>query len=311
MLKKLILIFILISGISYSLTAQEFKNEFSVISDNDAYLWYGQDRYYTNGLFVNYRRAKQSTESSKIEKRIYGISFGQKMYNPISGYSPNPLYHDRPFAAYLYGAPSLSLYYKNEQILKADLEVGVIGPKALGKQTQTLLHKIVGFYEISGWEYQIGNDIGLNANLNYIKLITRDDKKSVDLSLDSYLRLGTTFDAIGLGVMFRAGKINSLPYSAIYSARTGKQEEHKKEVFFYAKPQLNYVTYDATIEGSISKHNSPITYNVKPWVFSQLVGFNYSTPHLTIDYHLIFNSKEIKSWAKAHQYGSIGLAYRF
>lgn len=316
MYKKLVLATIAILAIVYGSYAQEYKNEFGFKSDNDAYLWYGQDRYYTNGLFVYFRHAiDQQQLKGKLEKVTYEISAGQKMYNPLSGYRPDPTTHDRPFAAHLFGGIQTNFFYKNESLLKFGLNVGTVGPDALGEDAQDLLHSIVGFYEVQGWNYQIANNFAANANVQFAKLLHRSSDNVVDFTLDTYANVGTTYNGAGIGVVFRAGDINQLFNSAHYNAgiSNGSKTEKlkKKEFYFYAKPQLNYVAYDATVQGSLFNDDSPVTFGVKPLVFAQSLGFNYSSPRFTIDYSVIFQSKEIKSTAKAHQYGSISMYYRF
>lgn len=318
MYKKLVLATFAILAIVHGSYAQEYKNEFGFKSDNDAYLWYGQDRYYTNGLFVYFRRATKSPKKeSYLEKFIYEVNIGQKMYNPSSGYRPDPATHDRPFAAHLFGGIKANFYYKNESLLKFGFNYGTVGPDALGEEAQDLLHSIVGFYKVQGWDYQIANEITGNFDVQFAKLLHRSSDKVVDFTLDTYANFGTTYNGAGIGVVFRAGDINQLFNSNHYNAAIGnknKTEKFKqKEFYFYAKPQLNYVAYDATVEGSLflASDKSPVTFGVKPLVFSQALGFNYSSPRFTIDYSLIFRSKEIKSDAKAHQYGSISMYYRF
>ncbi|SOD11217.1 lipid A deacylase LpxR family protein [Pedobacter xixiisoli] len=316
MYKKLVLAALAILAIVYGSYAQEYKNEFGFKSDNDAYLWYGQDRYYTNGLFVYFRRAvDQQKLKRNLEKATYEISAGQKMYNALSGYRPDPATHDRPFAAHLYGGLQTSLFYKNESLLKVGVNFGTVGPDALGEEAQDLLHRIVGFYQVQGWDYQIANDFAANANVQFAKLLHRSSDNVVDFTLDTYANLGTTYNGAGVGVVFRAGDINqlfnSVHYNASISNKSKTEKLKKKEFYFYAKPQLNYVAYDATVQGSLFNDNSPVTFDVKPLVFSQSLGFNYSSPRFTIDYSLIFLSKEIKSTARAHQYGSISMYYRF
>ncbi len=316
MYKKLVLAIFAVLSLFFSSYAQEYKNEFGFKSDNDAYLWYGQDRYYTNGLFIYFRHAlDQQKLKGELEKVTYEISAGQKMYNPISGYRPNPATHDRPFAGYLYGGLQANFFYKKESLFKVGVQLGTIGPDALGEEAQDLLHSIVGFYKVQGWEYQIANDFAANANFQYAKLLHRNDNKNVDFTLDSYANIGTTYNAAGVGLVFRTGELNQLFNSAHYNASIGNKSKteklKKKELYFYAKPQLSYIAYDATVQGSMFNDNSPVTFGIKPLVFSQTLGFNYSSPRFTIDYSLIFLSKEIKSTAKAHQYGSISMYYRF
>ncbi|MNL64556.1 hypothetical protein D3C87_1887820 [compost metagenome] len=57
--------------------------------------------------------------------------------------------------------------------------------------------------------------------------------------------------------------------------------------------------------------NDPVTFGAKPLVFAQQIGFNYSSQRFTFDFGMIFKTKEVKSTAKAHQYGSISMFYRF
>src|SRR5690606_33581513 len=135
--------------ISFGQNAPSFyKNEFGFKTENDAYLAIKQDRYYTNGLFLFFRSALKPTaqqDTSKVVKKIWSVSAGQKMYNAQSGYVPNINYIDRPFAGYLYGSASLQWLLKNENIFKAEIQGGILGPSALGEEGQELYHKLFGF----------------------------------------------------------------------------------------------------------------------------------------------------------------------
>ncbi len=309
--------FFLLLSILFHATAnsQSFKNEFGFRSDNDAYLLYGQDRYYTNGLFLYFRHAtKQKDHSAKLEKFIYEISAGQEMYNPKSGYAPLPTLHDRPFAAYLYGGIGANFYYSNESVWRFSLKGGTVGPDALGEDAQQLLHRLVGFYQIKGWEYQIVNEKTLNASVNFAKKLYRGPGAQMDLSLDTYLNAGTTFNGAGVGILFRAGNVNPLYQSASFHSRLSNRKEGLApaiESFFYLRPQFHYVMYDATVSGSLFDRKSPIVFDTKPLVFAQQIGYNFSSSRFTIDFSLLFKSKEIKSKALPHQYGTIALFYRF
>ncbi|TKB99815.1 lipid A deacylase LpxR family protein [Pedobacter cryotolerans] len=302
--------------LSSSLFAQSYKNEFGFKSDNDAYLFYGQDRYYTNGLFIYFRHATdQQKLGGNLEKLTYEITAGQKMFNAISGNVPDPAKQDRPFAGYLYAGGNVNLFYKSEKILKVGLEAGTVGPNSLAEDGQKLLHDLVGFYEIDGWQYQISNEFAVNLSTQYTQLLHRSAKKDVDFSFEGYANVGTTFSGAGAGVLFRAGKINQLFNSgytnSVISNNAKTEKLVKRETFFYAKPQLNFVAYDATIQGSMFNNDSPITFGRKPLVFAQQLGVNYSTPRFTLDFGLIFKSKEVKSSAKANKYGMISMFYRF
>lgn len=296
--------------------AQTYKNEFGFKSDNDSYLGQGSDRYYTNGLFINFRHAADQQKLKEgLEKKTYEFSAGQKMYNPYSGYAPDPAFQDRPFAGYLYLEGAMNLFYSNESILKLGAQVGTTGPNSLAEDGQKLLHRVAGFYEIEGWDYQIKNELTLNLAAQYTKLITRTADQAVELSFEGYGNLGTTFSGAGAGLLFRAGSLNQLFNAAYTNAVIGNNAKTKalvkREFFFYAKPQLNVVAYDATIQGSLFNNNSPVTFDQKPVVFAQQLGLDYSSQRFTVDFGVIFKTKELKSSARAHQYGSISMFYRF
>ncbi len=296
--------------------AQTYKNEFGFKSDNDSYLGQGSDRYYTNGLFIDFRRAfDQQKLKAGLEKKTYEISAGQKMFNPYSGYAPDPNRQDRPFAGYLYVGGALNWFHVNESILKTSIELGTTGPNSLAEDGQELLHKTVGFYALDGWQYQVKNELAINLSAQYTKLLTRVADNAVDFSFEGYANAGTTFSGAGAGLIFRGGALNQLFNSAYTNSVIGHNAKTKalvkREIFFYAKPQLNFIAYDATVQGSMFNNDSPVTFGVKPVVFAQQLGLNYSSQRFTIDYSVLFKTKEIKSNARAHQWGALTMYYRF
>jgi len=291
-----------------------FKNEFGFKSDNDAYLFYGQDRYYTNGLMLYFRHATDQRKlGEKLEKFIYEVTAGQKMFNPQGGNVPNLNFHDRPFAGYLYAGASANFFYKKESILKTSLELGTVGPRSLGEDAQKLLHRVVGFYEINGWEYQIKNRLTANLGLQYTRLLHRSEYNKIDFSLEGYANVGTTFNGAGAGILMRTGNINQLFQSGYTNSAIGTVLKSAKlvtsETFFYAKPQLNFVASDGTIQGTLL--NTDRKFEVKPLVFAQQLGFNYSSQRFTFDFGVLFKTKEVKNIIHAHQYGTISMFYRF
>ncbi len=304
---------------TFFLQAQQrnYQNEIGFQSDNDAYLAQGSDRYYTNGLFLYFRHAIQTdTASKKLFGKTLGFEAGQKMYNPQSASVPDSRYIDRPFAAYLYLGSSLQYLFKNESVLKLGLQLGVTGPAALGRQAQEFIHRTFGFYPPYGWQYQIQNNIGVNLSANYDHLFFRDDW--FDLSGNSYGNLGTTFTGAGAGIMLRFGEFNSLYHSISTSGLTAKnrsiKEAHPREVFFYLKPTLNYIAYDATVQGGLfnqHKDTGEITGNLVPFVFSQEVGGALSAGHWAFNLAAVFKTREVKEMVRVHQWGTATILYRF
>jgi len=311
----LLLPFCLLSSLAGFSQDKNFKNEFGFRTDNDAYLAYGQDRYYTNGLFIRFRHAmKQNPEHARLAKKIWEAEAGQYMYNPYSGSTDNIQNVDRPYAAYLYGGFKMSWFKTNEDVFNVSVQAGTIGPRALGKEAQETLHSVVGFYKITGWQYQVKNEPGLNTSVDYSHLLARTGRDA-DIIFQSYAKLGNTFSGAGISALLRAGSINDLIHSASSNGRISnsiRDTMPSKEFFFFARPSLHFVGYNATIQGPLfSDDKGPVTYDPKRLLFSQELGVMYAKKRWTVDFSLTFQSREIETQFKSHQYGSIGMYYRF
>lgn len=307
----LILIFFSFKGFSQK---KYYQNELGFCSDNDAYLGTKQDRYYTNGLFINFRRAIEGKKDTSV-KKIWGVSIGQEMYNARSGHVELIENVDRPFAGYLYAGGSLHWLKPNENSLKLEAQIGTIGPSALGKEGQTLLHKIVGFYPIDGWQYQVKDELGLNLKANLHYLLFRNKSKTLDFSLPINANFGNTFTGLEAGVLFRTGGINPLYHSATTNSNVAiklEQGLQKTEFYFFLKPALTYVAYDATIQGGLFvKDKGLVIYKPNPIVFSQQIGAVYASKRWTFDFSVIFKSKQLAEAKRSEQYGSFSACYRF
>jgi len=311
-MRRIVSLLVLLLALSISTSAQNHSQQFGFKSDNDAYLATGQDKYYTNGIFISYRFAnKPKKENSALAKQITQLEIGQKMYNAQSGYIPDMVYVDRPITAYLYAGASKHWFYTSENSLSVGVQLGTIGPNALGRQAQELIHKIGGFYPPKGWEYQLNNEIGLNFNMAYTHFLQRSPSKKLDLSINTGANLGNTFSGLSAGFTLRTGRMNALNATA-YNRSNLSDATSKNEFFFFAKPQLDWVAYDASISGGLFRKNKgPITFNSKPWVLSQEFGLVFAQKRWSAQLSYTFKTHEINSSAKAHQFGSISSYYQF
>lgn len=319
MIKSLILYtlsFFLISLFSQDLRAQNYKTELGFTTENDLYIDPEQDRYYTNGLLLQLRHAfRQDTTVGNLEKRIFELELGHKLFSPYSAKAPNPALHDRPFTAYLYVGGTYDLFYNNESLLKLSAQFGTIGPRAKGRELQVGYHKWLKIYPALGWEYQLNNEYGLNLAADYNKLLYRFFNKRADLIGNTAAMLGNTFSGANVGFTFRLGLINPINQSVTYNSRisnnTKENPKPQREIFLFAKPLINYVAYDATIEGGLFiKDKGPITFNAKPWVYSIQSGVSFAAGRWSASYVLTNRSKDVESTAKSYRYASLIFFYR-
>lgn len=154
------------------LCPQQYTNEFQIYIENDK--WTGTDRYYTNGLKFGFgtdagRLADLlNAPSESLLRRIthgtgcvqLGLFFGQNMYTPrrITVAAPQP--NDRPWAAWLY-VGGVAQRVEQDKLQTVEIDIGMVGPAALGRQVQTEWHHLVGADTPQGWGNQIPNQPGV------------------------------------------------------------------------------------------------------------------------------------------------------
>lgn len=143
----------------------------TLTSENDNY-GSGADQDYTNGIRMTYfKRGMRSPFLVNLadkyiptfevnETTSVSYSVGQNLYTPQDTQVAIPNPSDRPYAAFLYGSASFSTLSGNH-IDDVELTLGIVGPAALGEQTQTTVHHFLGVNEPQGWDYQLENEPGL------------------------------------------------------------------------------------------------------------------------------------------------------
>lgn len=291
-----------------------YQHEIGFQNDNDVYLMRLQDQYYTNGIRFYYKKAIDSSKlSESYENKFWAINIGHKIFNAGSGTVYTKSEVDRPLTGYLYMRGEMSWFTKKERVFSLGTEIAVIGGSAFGKDLQTEFHRIFGFYDIKGWEYQLNSSIGMDLRASYSRLLVRNKSNNLDAFIKGDLSLGLNNTKLSVSPNFRWGRINPLYESASLGSRVqSKQKNSVKEFYFFYRPQINWILYDSTIQGGmLIKDKGPVTFDVHPFVFSQSFGVQLATRRIGINFNYVFNTKEVKSEATAHQYGSFSMAYYF
>jgi len=305
-----IVLFIHAAGIAQHGT----RSEFNFRNDNDLYLFNKQDQYYTNGVFFNIRQTVDSANLSDREaNRLWGITVGQRMYNAYTAQIHHIEEVDRPITAYLFLSANLDRYFTNETFLSFAGEIGTIGQRALGRQFQEGIHKVLNLYDIAGWEYQLNDAFGADASVRYGGLIYRNSARWFDVSAQAEATLGFNHTGLSVAPSLRFGRINPLHQSAHTSGRLqSRGRPIGREFFFYYTPQLNLVGYDATLQGGMFlRDKGPVTYTPARWVLYNQVGILYANQAITLRMQYIFYTKEVPGMFFRHRYGSVGVGYRF
>ncbi len=299
----------------YSFSQNSFSKEISLLTDNDLYTSTYRDRYYTNGIFLTFKTVT-SSKNKKLAKKIHSYQVGHMMFTPIKATLTFANTHDRPFAGYFYGEYGQSRFFNSQNVLITNVQIGVIGPSAKGQGLQNFMHQIYNYPEAKGWKYQIHNAFAINLNTTFIKYFKKVSSSHFDLNSYNELKTGTIFTSISTGLYSRIGfkKLqNSSNTVAFNSNLNNTPVQSFSESFIYVKPMINYVLYDATIQGSFLNTTSPVTFDVMPINFSLELGYKYYYKRFLYGYTFHFYTKKLKSLraSKSNTYGSIYIGYYF
>ncbi|TDW45927.1 hypothetical protein EV144_107119 [Flavobacterium sp. 270] len=306
------IVLILISTFAFG----QRTTEIGFISDNDLYTSSKNDMYYTNGLELFYRFLSKN-ENEKINKKITEFRIGQYIYNPRFINETAVDINDRPFAGYLFAEAGRSFFYQSESVLKTDFQLGFLGPNALGRETQESFHHIIGYKKVFGWDNQIHNAFAVQAHVMYSKkLFPNNHHDFIDFHFQSEANLGTIFTGVSTGLLARIGFKKLLPIydSNLHDASVSAQpQSNVREFYFYAMPSVNYQFYDATIEGSMFKDTSPLTFDLEPLRFNAEFGLKYRHNNFNLSYSFIYRGRELKDpihdTNSGYFFGSIRLGY--
>lgn len=206
--------------------ADDDSQRLSVILENDS-LFFDSDKHYTQGLRIGYLGPDVKSGSrwngpfdllggllpvfqmgEGKRSRRYALSVGQSFFTPsvIATDPPDP--RDRPYAGWLYLGADL-LQDTNQRMLEhLELQLGVVGPAALGKQVQREWHDLVDGTEPLGWDSQLENEPGLvlSYERKWRLTLVGNGSTGIDLIPELGGSLGSVFTYGEAGVLLRFGR---------------------------------------------------------------------------------------------------------
>jgi lipid A 3-O-deacylase len=143
----------------------------------------GRDRHYTNGAALLYLTPQLKSDSIlDAPIRLFGNAnflferpsplmddrfewqlLGQNIYTPQDHHARNPSLNDRPYAGWLYTGGTFIQNNDDKVLTTLVFQLGVVGPAALGHQTQNNYHDFFGQNHARGWHYQLSNQFGFQT----------------------------------------------------------------------------------------------------------------------------------------------------
>ncbi len=227
----------------------------------------GTDNAYTNGTNIAYFYAPAGAAHFFLNKwmpsagdsstNIYGWGLTQLMYTPddinSSAYQPN----DYPWSGELFATHTRYSYDPNRHFdFQTELVLGVMGPAALDRQTQSLMHHIINYLQPTGWGNQYRNALLLNVNFTAEKQLAAIGSV-VTIIGGAQAYAGTMQNGGAIYPLILIGKMD--PYfKGFFSqyASPGRDGNRKRWQFYcFIKPELQYFATYAPLQGGIFTKN--------------------------------------------------------
>lgn len=185
----------------------------------------GEDSHFTHGTRISYLTREQPTgfegtiKSSVLavipkflipKTRRFGLIFGQSIFTPEDISRSDLILDDRPYAGWLYLGAGFVTEGGEENKFMENLEInlGVVGPGALGEQIQTGWHDLINIKEPQGWDNQLNNEPGFILFYERKWPLRPPQKKLnkiVDLTPSAGFALGNVFTYFATGLTLRLG----------------------------------------------------------------------------------------------------------
>ena len=157
--------------LSASLWAEESNDfafeRFNLYFEND--IFDKTDKGYTNGVKFSaiynvntdvYPFFKAPFFYDPSKNHFTTFSFGQDIFTPADTQAVPPNPEDSPYAGWLY----VGMNWQQgdaDNLDSLEIQVGVVGPAALGEEIQNGIHAMTGSQKALGWDYQLENEPGL------------------------------------------------------------------------------------------------------------------------------------------------------
>ena len=285
----------------------------------------GSDQNYTSGVQVVWTSGPDAAPEFTVRfahllwgdgtVRV-GFALNQQFYTPGNTALRTPDPRDRPYAGYLAGTFSLMQDTSNTRDLLA-MSLGVIGPSALGRQTQNGFHTMIGVPIANGWAHQLPDEPAVELLGQRIWRLGLGGAGGLEADLLPSLAvgLGTVRDyaQTALVVRFGHGLNTDFGVSRIRPGISGGDA-------FVAAPGLAWYVFggidgqavarDAFLDGNLFRSSAHVTRN--PWVGELEAGFAIVWRGVRFSYTQTWQTEQFRHQRPGlFNFGSLALSARF
>lgn len=302
---------------------------FSFKLDND--LFGGSDRYYTAGWQFSWRAPDYAPPAAArllTDHALpllpaglprWGLALGQQIYTPADTQRRIADPSDRPYAAWLYGAITVSAATATTYGA-FELQLGVVGPSALGEQVQNNLHDFLNIDRALGWDAQLKDEFGANLVWTRLWRINRSLHPGRADSLEYgfvpavTVSLGNVDTYASGGLMARIGRNLDADFGPprLRPSLAGSgyfYPDGRWGWYLFAGAEGRAVARDISLDGNTWRDGPSV--DRKPLVADFTLGAALVMPWGRLTYTHVFRTTEFEGQGESFQFGSLSASLRF
>lgn len=303
------------NGVRVSLSSpnlEKFDDEF--IGNEQFRSWYE----WLNRGFELFHPASPNSGGSDggLSSRRVVLTLGQQIYTPSDSQATTTVEDQRPYAGWLY----LGTYYharQDDQLKSIGVNLGIVGPAALARESQDLIHDIRGIDKFKGWDNQLDNEPGLQ--LVFEKKDKLLDRAGTKLGYDFISHYGASLGNVAtyanLGGEFRFGWNipDDFGTSSLRSAADNHTPDGEKRSNWSLHSFISFdgrwVARDIFLDGNTFSDSHSV--DKKNLVGDIATGISLTYKQLSFSYARISRSREYWQQDDAHHYGSLSVAWDY
>jgi hypothetical protein len=294
------------------------------------------DRHYTTGWRLNWvsdRAADSPLWAKNLLDRLYpladlragrvGLAAGQNIFTPEDTNARDLVNDDRPYAGWLYGGISAHAETRRtfanmplDTLDTVELDVGVVGPLALGEQVQNGFHDLIGVSRSKGWNNQLDNEPGIMfiAERRWRPQSASLGRVSADVIPHVGVSLGNVMTLANAGATVRLGQDLDVDFGPPHVrptlsglAAVAGGTEFAWYIFAGAEGRL--VARNIFLDGNTFASSHSV--DKKPFVADIQTGFAIVFNDVRLAFTHVFRTREFDGQRRADRYGAASVSARF
>jgi hypothetical protein len=303
-----------------------YAGSWGIEFDNDRFV--DTDRHYTHGTRLFWLSDAGDTPDWAQRLAValpridgpgalrLGAVIGQDMFTPDDISDADIVADDRPYAGWLYGGLALTRATARNQ-RRWEIDIGIVGPASLARQTQIVAHDVLGTAVPRGWANQLRNEPGFV--LIYEEMWQRVwslDTDGTRFALAPHIAgsLGNVYTYAAAGGSLRFGTFarDEFGPARIRPGVPGSDRVVADDGFawtLFAGAEARLVARNIFLDGNTFTDSHSV--DKRPLVLDLQVGVSLDLDGVRLTAMQVFRTREFEHQATADRFGVVEAAFRF